>query len=46
MYTVFLLFLKFFLNLSIFDEFLNSKGFNDVSALLKTGIYNYNNIGF
>jgi len=44
MYTVCLLFLKFFMNLSFFDSFLNSDSFVNVSALLKLGIYNFDDI--
>jgi hypothetical protein len=44
-YTVCLLIFKFILNLTMFDSLLNSPSFNQFSARIKIGIYNFNNIG-
>jgi len=44
-YTVVLLIFKFILNLQIFDPVLSSETFVKVSAWVKIGIYNFNEIG-
>jgi hypothetical protein len=44
-YTVFLVGFKLILNLDFFDPILNSKGFTSYSAYIKTGIYNFPDLG-
>lgn len=40
-YTTFLLFLKFFVNLSVFGDFMATPTFQSITAYLKLGIYDY-----
>lgn len=40
-YTTVVLFIKFIMNLSIFDKMMGSKAFKDISISLKLGLYNY-----
>jgi hypothetical protein len=42
---VFLVEFKLILNLDFFDPILNSKGFTSYSAYIKTGIYNFPDLG-
>jgi hypothetical protein len=44
-YTVVVLFVKFFFNLSYFENLLESKDFVKIRSMFKLGIYDYKNLG-